>query len=99
VLWLATASNPELTDPDAQTRYAEIDEGLPPLHEPEPELVAGASFDAFYFDQMAERDDAVRLTIRRREGKPAPHPAPLENVILTRWPAANVDWNGDEVLL
>jgi len=26
-------------------------------------------------------------------------PPPLENVILTRWPAAHVDWNGNEVLL
>jgi len=49
--------------------------------------------------QMAENDEAVRLTIRRRTGPPPAHPVPLENVVLTRWPAADVDWNGSEVLL
>ena len=24
---------------------------------------------------------------------------PLENVLLTRWPAAAIDWNGHEVIL
>jgi hypothetical protein len=48
---------------------------------------------------MAERDVPCRLTIRRRAGPPTAHPLPLENVILTRWPAAQVDWNGADVLL
>jgi hypothetical protein len=48
--------------------------------------------------QMAERDVPSRLTIRRRAGPPPAHPPPLENVILTRWPAAHVDWNGADVL-
>lgn len=65
------------------------------------QLPQDAAFDLFYFDQMAERDDAVRLTLRRaanckRDGADA---APLESVILTRWPNAVIDWNGEEVVL
>ena len=56
-----------------------------------------------YFDQMAERDDACVLTLRRApEGGPvssAGHGAPLELVILSRWPGAMIDWNGEEVIL
>ena len=68
--------------------------------EPPSQLPAGACFDLFYFDQKAERDDAVKLTLSR-----APHPnlskdtPPLESVLLTRWPAASIDWNGEEVIL
>ena len=61
------------------------------------------AFDLLYFDQMAEAAEPVRLTLRRRPGN-APPPEyhlvpPLENVLLTRWPAAAVDWNGHEVIL
>ena len=53
VLWLASEANPELTDPDEQVLYGDgAEDSLPPLHEPEPELAQGASFDAFYFDQV-----------------------------------------------
>ena len=55
-----------------------------------------------YFDQMAERDDAVRLTLRRAADVGESHgadAAPLEAVILTRWPSAEVGWNGEEVIL
>jgi len=58
-----------------------------------------------YFDQMAERDNAVRLTIRRRDpSNPLPPDCstalpPLENVILTRWPDAEISWNGEEIIL
>ena len=53
---------------------------------------------------MAERDDAVRLTVRRNDAAHAAHgdaghAAPLELVIPSRWPAAAVDWNGEEVIL
>mmetsp|Transcript_42361 Transcript_42361/g.117206 ORF Transcript_42361/g.117206 Transcript_42361/m.117206 type:complete len:360 (-) Transcript_42361:342-1421(-) len=62
------------------------------------------AFDVSYFDQMAERDEAVRLTIRRRPPSvPVPECStalpPLENVILTRWPGGEVDWNGEEIIL
>ena len=62
-----------------------------------------AAFDLMYFDQMAEATEPVRLTLRRRPGNAAPPDyhlvPPLENVLLTRWPAAAVDWNGHEVIL
>ena len=73
--------------------------------EPPPQLADDGSFDLYYYDQMAERDDAVRLTVRKgadgssAAGGDAGHAAPLELVILSRWPAAMVDWNGEEVLL
>jgi len=61
------------------------------------------AFDLMYFDQMAEATEPVRLTLRRRLGNAAPPDyhlvPPLENVLLTRWPAAAVDWNGHEVIL
>lgn len=66
-----------------------------------PQLAEGEAFDVFYFDQMGERDSAVRLTLRRN---PAGETAcrdlpPLELVLLTRWPAATIDWNGEEAIL
>lgn len=70
------------------------------------QLSTGEAFDLCYFDQMAERDDAVTLTLRRAPesagGAPpsgAGHGAPLELVVLSRWPSATVDWNGEEVIL
>lgn len=61
------------------------------------------AFDLMYFDQMAEATEPVRLTLRRRPANvalPDYHLVPpLENVLLTRWPAAAVDWNGHEVIL
>ena len=66
------------------------------------ELPAGGTFDVFHFDQMDERDDPVRLTLKRRcDGDSAHsiHAPPLEQVINTRWPDAVVDWNGNETLL
>ena len=61
------------------------------------------AFDLMYFDQMAEANEPTRLTLRRRPDN-APPPdyhlvPPLENVLLTRWPAAALDWNGHEVIL
>jgi hypothetical protein len=68
--------------------------------DPPPQLPDGATFDLYYFDQMAERNDAVRLTVRGGGGGgDAGHAAPLELVILSRWPAATIDWNGEEVIL
>ena len=68
------------------------------------QLADGEAFDLCYFDQMAERDDAVTLTLRRApEGggnvSTAGHGAPLELVVLSRWPSATIDWNGEEVIL
>ena len=61
---------------------------------------ARAPFDLLYYDQLAEREAPVRLTLRRADA-PALEGggAPLKQVILTRWPAADVDWNGEEVIL
>ena len=61
-------------------------------------------FDVHFFDQMVlERDTPYTLTLRRRAAdapaKPAADCVPLENVLLTRWPDAVVDWNGEEPIL
>ena len=49
---------------------------------------------------MAEREAPVRLTLRRADAPALEHGgAPLKQVILTRWPAAEVDWNGEDVIL
>ena len=66
------------------------------------QLAEGEAFDLYYFDQMGERDEPVRLTLRRDDyavdGAGASG-SPLELVVLTRWPAASIDWNGEEVVL
>ena len=61
-------------------------------------------FDVNFFDQMVlERDTPYTLTLRRRAAdapaKAAADCVPLENVLLTRWPDAVVDWNGEEPIL
>ena len=84
-------------DPDPTSEgYEEPDEEDRP-----PKLGQDGSLDLYYFDQMAERDDAVRLTLRHRPGGyvEGGAPPPLEVVILSRWPGAQVDWNGEEVIL
>ena len=84
-------------DPDPTSEgYEEPEEDERP-----PKLGHDESLDLYYFDQMAERDDAVRLTLRHRPGGyvEGGAPPPLEVVILSRWPGAQVDWNGEEVIL
>ena len=71
---------------------------LEPLPPP-PQLAEGGSIELHYYDQMAERCDAVRLTLHRAVGPGPDHAPPLELVIKTRWPAAEIDWNGEEVIL
>lgn len=67
------------------------------------ECPPGESLDLHFFDQMGERDTSVRLTLTRaataREVRPSTDYVPLENVILTRWPGAEINWNGEEVIL
>ena len=43
----------------------------------------------------------VRLTLRARPYGAPPNASapPLELVLLSRWPGALVDWNGEEVIL
>jgi len=92
-------------DPDAAANghAAEAaDDGSAPAFRSSPGgLPFAGEFDVMYFDQMAERDEPVRLTLRRRPDEPPPAHLlpPLENVLLTRWPAASLDWNGNEVIL
>jgi len=105
VLWVADGTPPPdlpwdpseglAGDPEPEPSD-DLDDERPPL------LPDGGSIDLLYFDQMAERDDAVRLTLRRAPdggGHAAAHVSPLEQVILTRWPAATIDWNGEEIIL
>ena len=96
---LADPSDRLAGDPEPEAGYeAAYDDEEPIAH-----LQPGGAFDLFYFDQMAERDDAVRLTLRHAAdggGYPSDgHGAPLELMINSRWPAAVVDWNGEEVIL
>jgi hypothetical protein len=56
VLWLAGSANPELTDDAEEERYGDGGEGgAAPMHEPEPELPEGNTFDLLYFDQVKDR--------------------------------------------
>lgn len=107
VLWAADGSTPPDVLPDGEERLPGDPEGaMGDEDEDEDErpmqLPTGGAFDLAYFDQMAERDEAVRLTLRRAVGgggNERGHLPPLETVILTRWPAAEIDWNGEEVIL
>ena len=65
----------------------------------DPAPAEGGSIELHYYDQMAERCDAVRLTLHRAAAPGPEHAPPLELVIKTRWPAAEIDWNGEEVIL
>ena len=107
VLW-SEGPAPDLTDLAAKAAAAEAEGGAAEEEggggggedEGGPDCV----FDLMYYDQLAERDTAVRLTIRRRRAYARTRTAaevmpPLENVVLTRWPDAEVDWNGEEIIL
>ena len=94
LLWDPSDRLPGDPMPDAGCGDEE-DEELPPA-----QLADGDSIELNYYDQMAERSDAVRLTLRRAaRGAEPEHAAPLELVIKTRWPAAEIDWNGEEIIL
>ena len=102
VLWDPSERLPGDPAPTADASGGEAADGEDEEEEPPPpQLAEGKSFDLYYYDQMAERHDAVRLTLHRApERAPEPdHVAPLESVIKTRWPAALIDWNGEEVIL
>jgi hypothetical protein len=99
VLWAAAAGETppdEIMDDESDVLPGDPDphsEGYEPPDDDErpSHLPRDGAIDLYYFDQMAERDDAVRLTLRRRL-TPDPNSAapPLELVILSRWPAAQV---------
>jgi len=101
VLWADAESRDFSVDDEV---HAEDEDEQPPL-EPDDTMVEcadGEVIELHYFDQMGERDSSVRLTLSRRVGRalgPSTDYVPLENVILTRWPGAQIDWNGEEVIL
>eukprot|EP00727_Mastigamoeba_balamuthi_P007642 m51a1_g3499 hypothetical protein (590) ;mRNA; r:830277-832446 len=62
-------------------------------------------FDVYYYDQLANSDELYRLTINTQK-KRVPTPQgrkdltpPIELCIRTRWPEADIDWNGSDPLL
>ena len=69
--------------------------------------------DLFYYDELANQDDIVRLTVSPKKsfsafaedlGEGAGDEGsddipPLEKVIQTRWPKVRIDWNGSEPIL
>ena len=107
VLWAADGQTPaDIMEDGSDVLPGDPDPTSEGYEEPEederpPKLGHDESLDLYYFDQMAERDDAVRLTLRHRPGGyvEGGAPPPLEVVILSRWPGAQVDWNGEEVIL
>uniref|UniRef100_A0A7S4JNG4 Deubiquitinating enzyme MINDY-3/4 conserved domain-containing protein n=1 Tax=Prymnesium polylepis TaxID=72548 RepID=A0A7S4JNG4_9EUKA len=103
-LWVEGPSPPDLSAADGEAAVGADDGEEEDEEEAAMEGGPDCAFDVSYFDQMAERDEAVRLTIRRRPPSvPVPECStalpPLENVILTRWPGGEVDWNGEEIIL
>ncbi|UPR03501.1 DUF4205 domain-containing protein [Chloropicon primus] len=80
----------------------------------ESKLSPSDSLDLYYYDELANQDDIIKLTVR--PSRPSLSPAfgdnlslddegededrpPLEKVIETRWPKVTVDWNGSEPIL
>jgi hypothetical protein len=57
-------------------------------------------FDLFYFDQLGNQDEEIRLTVtpNARRAK-ADMESPIEECIRTKWKDSLVDWNGTEPLL
>ena len=78
-------------------------------------IAGALPFSLWYYDQLARQDAAIRLTLsaspggghsarsgNTAEGRSASEAwgaPPLEFVIETRWPDAQVDWNGAEPIL
>ena len=50
-----------------------------------------------YYDGLARQDAPIRLTVH--PGQDCRGGGPLELTIRTKWPGANVDWNGSEPIL
>lgn len=77
------------------------------LQEPPTKFEARDAVDLFYYDELANQDEEIRLTVNtmaKPEGSrvAARHDdlvPPLNLVIQTKWPRAEVDWNGVEPLL
>lgn len=64
--------------------------------------------DVHYYDQLGRQDTMYRLSIETRPAQPFQAEAaekandltpPIDHVIRTRWPGAQVDWNGSDPLL
>lgn len=60
-------------------------------------------FDLFYYDELANQDEEILLSVDNTDKSPAPRDdelePPMNDVIRTKWPTARVDWNGSEPIL
>jgi hypothetical protein len=91
----------------SESHYSVLFADPPLLQEPATSLDARESLDLFYYDGLANQDEQIRLTVATRarpEGSrvSARHDdlvPPLNLVIQTKWPRAEVDWNGVDPLL
>jgi hypothetical protein len=64
----------------------------------------GGSFDLYYYDELANQNEQIQLTVDTSEDDPAPRDAdlepPINDVIRTKWGVqARIDWNGSEPIL
>ena len=74
----------------------------------------GGALELYYYDQLAEPREIIRLTLDLAPATPPPPSPgsipgakdedealvpPLDLVVRTRWPGAAVDWNGHELIL
>jgi len=69
-----------------------------------PKLINDSNlFDLWYYDGLANQDEEIRLTVRCNANVPEDNEddlvPPLNRVIRTKWPGAEIDWNGVEPLL
>ena len=67
--------------------------------------------DLYYYDELANQDDLIRLTVaadperagfageEEEDRESMEDRPPLEKVIETRWPGVRVDWNGADPIL
>ena len=68
-----------------------------------PPARAEASFELYFYDELGNQDEQIRLTVDPgREAPPPDDPdlvPPLELTLRTKWPNAHIDWNGTDPLL
>lgn len=70
-----------------------------------PRAASVRTFDLFYYDELANQDEELKLTIDTNPGaavqlEPDPDMVPpINSCIRTKWAGALVDWNGVEPIL
>lgn len=96
---------------NSESHYSVLFSADPKCCQPRAKGDQALPLDLYYYDELANQDDLIRLTVaadperagfageEEEDRESMEDRPPLEKVIETRWPGVRVDWNGADPIL